>query len=451
MYQTGYAMPMPGYALAPSRSGAWGDYFRGFSLALWLFMLIVSFWWLQKWDDIYAVRETGWDKNIQYAAFIVAFVAHLSLGISTIIELSIRFWGSVKGRLLGGFCLLMLATAPLGLDPLRSALYALATLGVLMTCYWAWEIDYDRFRRSMLIAAILLLGYLFVLTFHHGMGMSSVGGIQRNKFGQAAFTGAICLFLYRGKIKWAGIAICLGYAVLVNSRGTMLATALFVASYLALKFGVGRSILGVLGMVMIGVILMTVPKFGQRMQDALLQRVARVNEAGRGIGSGLSGRLETWQHGVDAFKQSPAIGHGFRTRVPGHPPGPSYSPHSGYVAMLADAGLAGAAMILGAIIYDFIKRFRAIGVVRREYGGDGVPPDLIDTFELNCVICSFMVAEAELWLIEPLYLNLGSCLSILFILLIMAPQTVGRLAQYPAWASSATRYWPYQHPAEGWA
>jgi hypothetical protein len=450
MYQTGYAMPMPGYALAPSRSGALGDYFRGFSLAVWLFMLISTFWWLQKWDDIYAVRESGWDKNVQYAAFIVAFVAHLSLGITSIIELSIRFWGSVKGRLLGGFCLLMLATAPLGLDPLRSALYALATLGALLTCYWAWEIDYDRFRKCMLIAAVMLLGYLAVLTVHHGLSITSVGGIQRNRFGQAAFTGAICLFLYRGKLKWAGLAACLIYAVLVNSRGTMLATGLFVASYLALKFGLGRSILAVLGMAMLGVVLMTVPKFGQRMQDALLERVARVNEAGRGLGSGFSGRWQTWEDGLAAFKQSPAIGHGFRTRVPGDPPGPSYSAHSGYVNLLADSGLAGTAMVLGAIIYDFIKRYRSLGAVRRQYGGDHVPPELLDTFELNCVICAFMVAEAELWLFEPLYINLGSCLSVLFLMLIMAPQTVGRMAQ-PGWAPMMANYWPYQRSAEGWA
>jgi hypothetical protein len=37
--------------MSANRTSAFGDYFRGLSLVAWLFLLIVSFWWLAQWDD----------------------------------------------------------------------------------------------------------------------------------------------------------------------------------------------------------------------------------------------------------------------------------------------------------------------------------------------------------------------------------------------------------------
>jgi hypothetical protein len=451
MYQTGYALPMqaPAYALA-NRTSAFGDYLRGLSLVAWLFLLIVPFWWLQKWDDYGAMHESGIDRRMQYVSFGVVLAAHLTLGLATIFDQSIQFWGTVKGRLLGGFCLLMLALSPLSLDPVRSALYSLATLGALLICVWAWQIDYDRFRRVMLLAAIVLVGFLLILIVHHGMSRASIGGINRNRIGQTALTAAICMFLYRGKLKWVGMAGCIGFALLVNSRGTLLAAGIFTCTYLALKFGLGRSLLATLGIALGAVLFLAVPSIGQRTQEKLVDDVIRLNDQNRGLGTGFSGRLETWQQGLAAFARSPAIGHGFRTRAYGVA-GDAYLSHSGYVNLLADAGLAGAAMVIGALVYDFLQRFRAINATRRMYGGDKVPPTLVDSFELNCVICSFMAAESLLWLYEPLYLNLGASLSILFILLVMAPQAVSGSVARAAWAPMAMGVWPYQRPAEGWA
>jgi hypothetical protein len=450
MYQTGYAMPMPAYALPAARTGAWGDYFRGLSLVAWLFLLIVSFWWLGQWDDWWALHDSGFDRAMQYVAVGVVFAAHLTLGLATILDQSIQFWATVKGRLLGGFCLLMLATSPLSLDPVRSALYSIATLGVLLICFWAWQMDYDRFRRVMLMAAIVLMGFLMLLIVHHGMSRASIGGINRNRIGQAALTAAICMFLYRGKLKWVGMAGCMGFALLVNSRGTMLAAGVFTCTYLVLKFGFGRSLLALLGLALASVLFVAVPSIGQRTQAKLVDDVIGLHDQNRGLGSGFSGRLETWKTGLAAFARSPAIGHGFRSRALGAS-GDAYLSHSGYVNLLGDTGLAGAALVLGALAYDFLQRFRAINATRRMYGGDHVPPTLVDTYELNCVICAFMAAESLLWLYEPLYLNLGASLSILFMLLIMAPQTVSGSTARAAWVPIAMGAWPYQRPAEGWA
>jgi hypothetical protein len=452
MYQTGYAMPMqmPLQAMQGNRTSAFGDYFRGLSLIAWLFLLIVSFWWLGQWDEWWELYDSGIGRTLQYVAVGVVFAAHLTLGVSVILDQSIQFWATVKGRMLGGFCLIMLATSPLSLEPLRSALYSIATFGVFLICFWAWQMDYDRFRRVMLLAAIVLFGFMLALIVHHGMSRSSIGGINRNRIGQTALTAGICMFLYRGKLKWVGMAGCIGFSLLVNSRGTLLAAGVFTCTYLALKLGLGRSLLAITGMAFAGVLLLAVPSIGQRTQEKLVDDVIGLHDQNRGLGSGFSGRLETWRNGLGAFSRSPAIGHGFRSRALGQT-GDAYLAHSGYVNLLADAGLVGAVLVIGALAYDFLQRFRAINVTRRMHGGDHVPPELADTFELNCVICSFMAAESLLWLYEPLYLNLGASLSILFILLVMAPQTVSGGAARAAWSMAALRAWPYQRPAEGWA
>src|SRR5262245_50946635 len=144
MYQPAYALPWQNYAAPLRRTGAWGDYFRGLTFIAWLLLLIVGFWWLRDWRDIYNLRLSGLDKTLQYVGFGIAAAGTLTFGLPTIIEEIIRFGASVKGRCLGGFCLLMLALSPISLAPLRSATYALATLGALLICTCMWRMDYDR-------------------------------------------------------------------------------------------------------------------------------------------------------------------------------------------------------------------------------------------------------------------------------------------------------------------
>ena len=193
-------LPLPGPAYAPlpaARTGAWGDYFRGLSIIVWLFLLAVSFWWFSDWSKFLTFRESGFDRNMQYIGAAAAIIAHLTLGFSVLSEQIIKFFSSVKGRLLGGFCFLALALSPLSIEPLRSALYALATLAVFLVASWAWMSDYARFRRVLFVAGVVLLAFLAALIVHHGMSKTSVGGIQRNRYAQTAMAGMLCLFLAR--------------------------------------------------------------------------------------------------------------------------------------------------------------------------------------------------------------------------------------------------------------
>jgi hypothetical protein len=379
------------------------------------------------WNQFFEVRESGIDRNMQYIGGAVAILAHLTLGFSVLSEQVIKFFSSVKGRLLGGFCVLALALAPLSIDPLRTALYAVSTLGVFLVASWAWLSDYARFRRVLFVAGVVLLAFLAALIVHHGMSRTSVGGIQRNRYAQTALAGMLCLFLARGWTKWLGFAVAMAMSLLVTSRGTIVAFGVFAVVYFALKYGMARGILTTLCLAVGGVFFLALPKIGDRASDALVNRVAKVNDAERGFGTGFTGRLDTWEQGLRVFSRSPAIGHGFRTRVGAvGGEGNDYVAHSGYVNMLADVGIIGSALIMAALLYDFFKRFGVIQSIKRQHLRNS--PEMIDTYELNCTICAVMAAEAFLWLFEPLYLNLGATRSIMFILLFMAPYAVGRVA-----------------------
>lgn len=450
MSQPAYATPWPAYATSYPRTGAWGDYFRGMAFVAWLFLLVVSFWWLSDWRDIFALRESGFDKYMQYSGFAIALIASLTLGFTALFEEGVRFSTSVKGRCLGGFCLLMLVLAPISLTPLRSAAYALATLGALLLCSCMWRMDYERLKRVLLIAALVLLGFIVLLFLHHGLNRANVGGIQRNRLGQSAFAAAVCLFIARGKLKWAGILFTILLAAVITSRGTLLACGVFVTTYLAFKYGMGRGLLAAMILPLMLMFFMAVPKIGDRFENIVVNDIAKLHDKGRGLGSGFTSRLPTWQKGLKVFTHSPAVGHGFRSRAVGVE-GDQYLAHSGYVNLLADSGIIGTALVLFAFAYDFFKRFGAIRTARLSFSPRHLPPEAVDTYELNCVICAFLIAEATLWLFEPLYLNLGAALSILFLLLITAPYTVGRgamSAAYPA-SMAGMGWWRPQHA--GWA
>jgi hypothetical protein len=427
MQQQTLAAPWMMYATPAARTGAWGDYVRGLSLVVWLLAIILSFWWQSAWRDVYAIRESGFDKNAQMFGAGLALAAHLTLGLAIVSNTVIQFFNSVRGRCLGGFCLLMLALSPFSIAPIRSVSYSLATLGAFLVLSLAWHIDPARFRRVMLIAGVVLLCYLYALLLRHGISRTSIGGTNRNRIGQAALTAVICLFLSQSKIKWIGFAVGLALALLVNSRGTLASFCVFAAVYYVLRHGMGRSVLvGLLAVVGITIALV-LPRVGRNASDVLINDIARLHDKGRGLGSGFAGRWETWEQGMKVFAKSPAIGHGFRSRIGGGT-GDEYFAHSGYVNLLADTGLIGAALVIGTLGYEFFKRLGITTRLRGELAHPWPQPEQLQTLELNSVICAFLIIQGALWLIEPLYLNLGATLSVLFLFLVMAPYQFGKSA-----------------------
>jgi O-antigen ligase len=132
-----------------------------------------------------------------------------------------------------------------------------------------------------------------------------------------------------------------------------------------------------------------------------------LNDSGRGVNSGFSGRSRIWEWTYNIWLKSPLFGVGYRMHeqfLPYGIPG-----HDAYLAMLADTGIAGLVWYLGLIIGSLVgsfqindqrtRRFVAALIVARAISGifDRITINAGDEYSLFFVICcSVALAEQSL-------------------------------------------------------
>jgi len=397
------------------------DYIRTLSVAFWIVSLTFGFWKMGSYYDTIDVSTREAMTLYSSIGFGLALLTHLTLGMQRLT--SVPFlppYQDVSGAMLSMFCLMMLVLAPLSLFPMHSAGYALLTLGTLCMASWVWHNDYRALRVMLLLAAALLLLALFLLFLKHGFSRGSIGGINRNRFASTAMVAIICCFFGKGKIKWIGLLVGIPFIWMVTSRGSLLSLGVFSSVYFLLNLGVRRFIpLAAIGVfVMVGVILSGRGMGGK--QDLVISNILMLDSAERGLESGFTGRAERWKEGLQTLRQSPLIGHGFRTRR--NLSIESKSAHSGYINLALDSGLLGISLVVGAFAIDFFRRLSSILNVRKYLGNQRVPDVIFDSFNVNCLACAGYVTMGLHWVFEPNYLNLGTPWVVLFFLLITSPR-----------------------------
>ena len=405
----------------PDRSGLL-SYLRAGTLAVWVFTLLVRYWWLSDWFALQEQFQQGVNiRAYYYIGFAIALVAHLTLGLEILIAAPFKVLETWSGRLLTIFCVVTLLTAPLSLVFRATAVYAVATWGVLAMFVLYWQSDYRVVRKMVVLAGIVVLGWLYILLLKHGLIQgfgSAIGGVNRNTTATAALAGAIlCQFSPRRLVRWAALAGALLLAVLVTSRGSLTAMGAFVFVYYALHRGVFKTVLhaAAAGFVVVMLLLAITP-----LRDFLINDVMLLNDPHRGIGSGFTGRFEFWKHAIDSFWDNPVIGVGFRSTT--HGGGGDYGAvHSGYLKLLIETGLVGTILVLSAVVIEGVRRLRLAERFR------DIPPafapgiDIASTTQVNAIACATIAMTLTLWVYEQLYINLGSVISLVFFLMLAAP------------------------------
>jgi O-antigen ligase len=113
----------------------------------------------------------------------------------------------------------------------------------------------------------------------------------------------------RRSIRMAAIAASLLIAMLVTSRGTIVALGAFLAVYYWINKGTLKATAYALGgLLVLSILLMA----SASLRDLLIEDVMRLHDPARGIGSGFTGRVEYWKQAIDAFWEHPVFGYGFR-------------------------------------------------------------------------------------------------------------------------------------------
>ena len=287
-------------AAAPPRSGIIAQ-LRALTLAVWLLSMIVNFWWRSEWNWYESFYEQEVNIRSHYLiGFLTVLVAHLTLGISAWFNAPFRTLSSTSGKLFTLFCLLMLATSPFSASMRTSAMYSVGTWLVFMLCHLYWSSDYTVVRRAVVFSGFVLFAWLIALLLHHGMPLgwgAGIGGINRNTVAALPMAGMICCTLSANRtIRWGSVGSCALFLLMVNSRGSILALAVFLAVYYVLHKGSLKAVWHAALAMLLAVSVLLVSSY---LQQVVFEDVMRLNDPARGLGSGLTGRVESWQQGLE--------------------------------------------------------------------------------------------------------------------------------------------------------
>jgi O-antigen ligase len=170
----------------------------------------------------------------------------------------------------------------------------------------------------------------------------------------------------------------------------------------------------ILGICAISVLFLVVPA----LHHILFEDILRLHETGRGLGSGFTGRSELWAAALNSFWRRPVFGYGFRTG--------GFGAHSGYIKLLAEMGLVGFIPVVGSVVIEAVRRFR-LATRFRDMPQAAMPMiDIKESFRVNSIACATIVLMLAFWVFEQLYINLGSVISIVFFMMLVAPPYVVR-------------------------
>jgi hypothetical protein len=411
-----YPLWQPVSAAVPARSGVVA-YVRALTIAVWFGSLVLNFWWRRQWDWSLDFAQQGVNLRDQYMiGFTIAFVGHLTLGITAWLGAPFSVMSTLSGKLFTLFCLVMLMLSPLSASFRNSGAYAVATWLVFVLCHLYWSSNYTVVRRVFVFCGMLLFLWLFALLLHHGLPRGiggGIGGINRNTTSALGLSGMICCAVSpKRSVRFGGMAGCTLVALMVNSRGSMVAMAVFLAVYYVLHKGTTKAIWHALlaAFLMLAVLLVS-----SYLQKIILEDVMRLHDKTRGLGTGFTGRLESWLHGLEAFWKKPLTGYGFRAGI---------GAHGGYITLLVETGIFGTLLAVAAVVTEAIRRMNCAKQLRNVAKVTWPGVNREESFRLNVVACATMFTMLTLWIYEPLYLNLGTVMSLTFFLMFGAPEFV---------------------------
>jgi O-antigen ligase len=229
---------------------------------------------------------------------------------------------------------------------------------------------------------------------------------------------AICCAFAKSKaIRWGAIPAVLFFAVTAGSRGTMLSTCLFVGVCYALYKGTAKAVgHAVLALFLAAAVLMA----STALQNTIIEGVFRLHDPTSGLGSGFTGRTESWKSGFELFWESPLIGHGFRAATDVGVGGI----HSGYIKIFVESGLIGGLLIVSAVYVELFRRIKLAMQFRGVHPSQvpGINPE--ETMRLNTMAAATMCTMLAIWVFEPMYINIGASMAVVFFLMLAAPSYV---------------------------
>lgn len=234
--------------------------------------------------------------------------------------------------------------------------HVLGLIGVIFSIQWAARNLNIRSVLTILSYLLVPLIVLAIVTSALSSGLlsrSTPFGIHPNWWGELGFAFILASFALRKRTTLV-FFIVLAFVLffLVQSRGAMLASMAAIGCYGLLNAQVSLSLKRVLPAISFagaGLLFSLLVFEGsyQPLRDFLSDRVLLLNDPYRGLDSGLTGRLDGWDYGLETFFGNPVFGNGMDTLG---------EVHNGFLQVAAEGGLV---LLLPLVVWMLVAIIRA--------------------------------------------------------------------------------------------
>ena len=288
------------------------------------------------------------------------------------------------------------------------AYYAMTLSAIFIALQFGASLTHEQCRRGLTIYAYIMciiLSLYAVRYYHPGVRLGNDYGTQTTIFGPNS-VGLVTLSVIAASLSirpWLLKLIVLipmiAVLILTDSRASALGTLAAVTIILAAteKRGGFMTKFAVFMGILAGAALLVI--YWNDVMDAVAGFLALDNHY-RGLGSGATGRQAAWKETWDLFLSSPVIGVGFRAHDSMIKA--ASSAHNGYLAMLAEVGIAGFLSVL-FIVVSGLRRLKRLNHITQ-----GAPAVAV----LLGICCGYCFVA----LFERYLLNVGNPTSLLFML-----------------------------------
>ncbi|MBJ6989203.1 O-antigen ligase family protein [Devosia sp. MC521] len=383
------------------------------ALLAWNCLMFMPYTGIRSWEQLVSLNSSS--PVVYQAAGVLAFCGTAFLFWRGSYLNSLRF-SSIQAhhRLFLLFCGYTLLSAPLSVSPVDSALFSCIHLAVFSAMVRLWRSGRDM-ERHLALFSVGIFAFIAVLYVVLGVRLRSLGFIPPNDLAKLAFVAMAFGMFGRRRTRIATTLLGVGVILFCQSRGTLVASALFFALLLfstrnlVLKVGLLSAMAFAASFIFLIDHMLRGPLWAW-----IEQRVLLLDDLTRGTESGLTGRTEYWERAIDLFWRNPVVGYGLRTRETTFTTNEvALNAHSGFINMLLDVGIIGSALLLPALLICVYKGLRT--------------PNLSSASTNDFVAWrpkigpAFIGASFVLFAIEPVYINIGTQLSVAVLLFLAAP------------------------------
>jgi hypothetical protein len=304
------------------------------------------------------------------------------------------------------------ASSTWSVNQMGSALYAILLIGIILSGAFFW-LSHDReIEQASSLTSITIIVTMAYLGVVLPIGARSFGGITPNELGHFGFSAIVLGYLSR-KRSVILLSFGLGLALIIFSQARTVFISLvifismvqFISLYLTtrsrLQIFIGLSLFFGL----------TASLFGEFFSGLVFSAVTSglgVTDVERGAGSGLSGRVRSWEIGRDLLEGHELLGYGFRTRgsLDYGVGGVLTSAHSGLLNAALDTGLIGC---IGFVLVVLMATWYTLNSwVKTRSNTDRI---------VGC----FLISMWPILVIEPNYLNFAAPTTFLMAICLSKP------------------------------